>query len=258
MAQPKYWSRHPIDPAEAVELMRSRGLEPLDPYLNAKTRWRCLCMTTGKETAPTLDKVKSKDRHVCSWCAFNATVDPEAAAALMRASQLEPLVPFPGKSGIPWPCQCLACGSDTSPSYNNVQRRGHQCGTCGPTRSGFKSQNPAMVYLCVNARRGALKVGIGSPTSVRLDRHRVRGWATVMTVTVTGAAALAIERRVLNWWRNDLGLPPYLSAREMPQGGWTETVDLDAVDIPTVKAFIQALASKATDTPYAAILPTAA
>ena len=42
-----------------------------------------------------------------------------------------------------------------------------------------------------------------------------------------------------------LRLPPYLTATEMPQGGWTETVDMDAIDIPATIARIKELAIEA-------------
>ncbi|WP_458106729.1 hypothetical protein M1D51_12495 [Arthrobacter sp. R3-55] len=34
---------------------------------------------------------------------------------------------------------------------------------------------------------------------------------------------------MLTWWRDDLSLPPYLSEELMPVGGFTETVELEAV-----------------------------
>lgn len=219
--------------------MKSCGLDPQEPYKNAKSAWRCLCIFTGKETSPTFDKVKRKSQHICIWCAHNPPIDPKAAVGLMRAAQLEPLVPFPGKNNIPWLCRCLMCGNDTTPMYLNVQRRGHTCSACGRTRSGFKPLAQSLVYLCVHYDLGALKVGVGSPTSVRLATHRRRGWVVVTTRPTTGSVALAIERHILDWWRNDLGLPPYLSVREMQQGGWTETVDLDAVDMTAVIERIQ-------------------
>lgn len=98
-----------------------------------------------------------------------------------------------------------------------------------------------MVYLCANNELGALKVGVGAPTNVRIIEHAKRGWTTLITVPVPGRIALAIEKEILDWWRNDLGLPPYLSQCEMPQNGWTETVDLDAIDIPATIDRIQEL-----------------
>jgi hypothetical protein len=45
----------------------------------------------------------------------------------------------------------------------------------------------------------------------------------------TGLEARAVEQAVLDWMRLVLDLPPYLSAEVMPQGGWTETVAIEAL-----------------------------
>ena len=42
---------------------------------------------------------------------------------------------------------------------------------------------------------------------------------------------MAIEDNILDWWRTELTLPPYLGRYEMPQGGWTETVDSSEIDL---------------------------
>ena len=47
----------------------------------------------------------------------------------------------------------------------------------------------------------------------------------------TGEQAYGVEAAVLAWLRLELGLAPYLSAEEMPQAGWTETVGADSVDL---------------------------
>jgi hypothetical protein len=39
-----------------------------------------------------------------------------------------------------------------------------------------------------------------------------------------------LERQVLRWIREDLGLPPYLGKQEMLKtGGWTETFSIDGL-----------------------------
>jgi len=47
---------------------------------------------------------------------------------------------------------------------------------------------------------------------------------------------------VLRWWRRGLGLPPYLKREQMPQGGWTETVAVGAVDLAATVAHVCELA----------------
>ncbi|RAG82353.1 hypothetical protein DN069_27925 [Streptacidiphilus pinicola] len=53
----------------------------------------------------------------------------------------------------------------------------------------------------------------------------------LVTEDVPGEIALEIEEDILTWWRTDLGLRPYLTNHHMPQGGWTETVSEDSIDM---------------------------
>jgi hypothetical protein len=45
-----------------------------------------------------------------------------------------------------------------------------------------------------------------------------------------GDDAYEVEQMTLLWLREDLGLPPYLGKRNMPQHGYTETVSADEID----------------------------
>ena len=51
------------------------------------------------------------------------------------------------------------------------------------------------------------------------------------TLAVPGKRALVIEAEILDWWRGELALPAYLGQREMTQGGWTETVSAEEIDL---------------------------
>lgn len=309
MTQPRTWSRRPLDPDKAVELMLRNGLKPLVPYVNAKTPWRSLCITTEKETSPTFDKVKSKNKHVCVWCMPNAAVDLDGARQAMLARDLEPLEPYPGRNDRPWLCLCLRCGSKVKPLYAHIQQggarscstcksatcrdlrlsetdpaqaveemrnagfeplepfhgtksawsckcincgalrqpqlanirnRGDRCGDCG-AGGGFKVNKAAFVYLVYHEEHHAIKIGIGNVGANRLDLHRSGGWITLAVEHMPGEQAPLVEREILRWWRKELDLPPYLSKKEMPHNGWTETVDADAVDILATIARIRAL-----------------
>jgi hypothetical protein len=99
------------------------------------------------------------------------------------------------------------------------------------------------VYLLVHPTLGAAKVGIAAAAGFRLKAHAKHGWEAVASVEVPGPLAIEIEAAVLTWWRVGLGLPPYLSKNEMPQAGWTETVDADAIDIPATIRRIKELAT---------------
>lgn len=47
----------------------------------------------------------------------------------------------------------------------------------------------------------------------------------------TDRAAGEIKEDVLNRGRSGLALSPYLTTTEMPQDGWTETVDVEGIDL---------------------------
>lgn len=51
-----------------------------------------------------------------------------------------------------------------------------------------------------------------------------------------------IEDEILGWWRGELALPPYLGPQDMKQGGWTETVSAEEIDIAVTIRRIRDLA----------------
>jgi hypothetical protein len=149
----------------------------------------------------------------------------------MRTRALEPLEPYPGGVVRPWACCCMMCGRNVWPCYADIQRRiSDGCRSCARS-GGFRAFEDAMVYLMTHAGHGATKVGITNRAGRRVKLHQRYGWQVVTTVWVPGEVALRIEADVLNWWRLELGLPIYLGRNEMPQGGWTETVDSSEIDL---------------------------
>ncbi len=89
-----------------------------------------------------------------------------------------------------------------------------------------------MVYLIIHEGYGAAKIGITNSAGGRIITHRRRGWQVVTTVKVPGEVAWYIEANILSWWRLERRLPIYLGRNEMPQSGWTETVDSNEIDLP--------------------------
>ncbi|MDH6681033.1 hypothetical protein M2284_005276 [Rhodococcus sp. LBL1] len=60
----------------------------------------------------------------------NGLIDPEIAAEQMRAAGFEPLVPYPGRTNLSWPCRCKACGTEGRPRLNSIRNRGSGCRKC--------------------------------------------------------------------------------------------------------------------------------
>lgn len=219
-----------LSASEAEAVMHAAGLKLLEPYQGVMTPWRSRCSICGQEVSPLLSNIR-KGQAPCKWCAKHA-VDPLAAVEVMISAGLQPLEPYPGRHE-PWRCLCVACGNEVSPQYGAILDGGG-CRHCAI--SGFKPDKDAFVYLVTHAGYGAAKIGVSSTSGVRLLQHTRRGWEVVATVRVLGRAALRIEAEILRWWREELRLPAYLGQVEMPQNGWTETVDLNGINILAVIA----------------------
>jgi hypothetical protein len=87
----------------------------------------------------------------------------------------------------------------------------------------------------------AHKVGIGNSVRSRgrgrIAQHEKKGWKLYkqLDFEVTDDAYF-LEQDVLKWIREDKQLGIYLSEFEMPQGGYSETVDASEIDLPTIWA----------------------
>lgn len=217
-----------LDNGEATALMIENSLTPLEPYPGYNRSWKCKCEICGKTATPIYSVIK-RGGSGCEWCG-GWVVDPTEAAAVMRASGLNPLVPYPG-SLKPWKSRCLECEHVVSPRYNHVSRHGGRCKWC-VNASKFDAAAESIVYLAAHPTLHAVKIGIANMSGHRLGQHRKRGWEIVITIQVLGEHALKIEKEILDWWRNDLHLPVHLSKHEMPHRGWTETVDSAEVNLP--------------------------
>lgn len=116
--------------AEAVEVMRAAGLEPLEPYVSNVRRWRCRCLTCQREVTPTFATVQQGGG--CKYCGRRA-VDPDDAHRTMVDAGLAPLERYPGATK-PWRCTCATCGREVLPSYTSIQSGRGGCGFCAGIR----------------------------------------------------------------------------------------------------------------------------
>ena len=92
----------------------------------------------------------------------------------------------------------------------------------------------------------AHKIGIGNSVRSRgrsrIAQHEKKGWKLFkqMDFEVTDDAYL-IEQKVLDWLRQVKKLSVHLSEVEMPQGGFSETVDASEIGLPTIWAKVEEL-----------------
>ena len=176
----------------------------------------------------------------CRNCA-GQVVEADDAVAVMRAAGLEPLEPNVN-SLHPWRWRCTVCGSAVTPRHAYIRKGGGRRRNCATY--GFDHESPAHLYVLTDPVRGAHKVGVAGLDTTRLNLHSRRGWQVYRTLRFEGGEdAYQVEQAILRWWRDDLGLPPYLAECD----GWTETVDAEAVHLPTLWRKVLALSRMDTD-----------
>ena len=232
----RWCSGKAVDGEDAAALMRAASLEPLVAYPGRHAPWPCRCLRCGQTISPRYGAVKKGGG--CRYCNDTA-IKPDAAATAMRNAELAPLEPYPGSLAT-WRCRCLKCSRIVSPCYSTIQRGSGGCRWC--RNSGFKAADDAVVYLITHTDLLAAKIGITDSSGGRLKKHSTRGWQVLCTVTVSGERAMLIEDEILDWWRGELALPAFKGQQEMKQGGWTETVNAEEIDLAVTIRRIRRLA----------------
>jgi len=120
-------------------------------------------------------------------------------------------------------------GHEWESTVNN-RSHGQGCPEC-VEHGGFNPGNPGYVYFLEHRSLHAYKVGITNVGTNRLTAFQLTGWEIlVLELFAVGTHAQVVERAIKRWWRNDIGLPAYLTLADMPRtGGWTETISVDSV-----------------------------
>jgi hypothetical protein len=231
-------NRIPTD--QVMEVMFGAGYEPLEPYVSSGKRWKCKCLNCGKISSPRYNDVQQGNR--CGYCS-KVRVDEDDAIRIMLDAKLEPLEPFK-TANTKWKCKCLVCENIVFPRYGTIQARRGGCGYCA--NYGFSLDQPAFIYLITNEELSAHKIGItnlhDSKENSRMMKHRRNGWITYRTMEFSkGKSAAEVEQKVISWLRSELGLQRFLVAEQMPQGGFTETIDASEIDLPTIWAKVEEL-----------------
>lgn len=217
--------------AEAIKIARSKGFEPLESFRGRHYSWKCKCMKCGEIIAPHYAGIVTGGG--CRFCS-GLVVDPNSAIQIMKKASLLPIVSYPG-AGKPWLSKCMKCDREVSPRYSSVNRGIGGCKFC--STHGYDFSKGGILYLITHEFLNSHKIGITNEGAKekRLEKHTKEGWEVYRThYFVDGNSAFEVEQEVLSWWRSELGLQIYLSVSEMPQGGFTETVDASEIDIYTI------------------------
>lgn len=131
-----------ISEKDAIKIMKSVGLIPLEPYKNSNTPWKAQCKKCKKIVSPHFGLVKSRGSG-CAYCA-ETRVDPVDAVNLFKSVKLKPLTKYPGNK-VPWNSIHIPCGREVSPTYLAIKRGQGPCKFCG--RVAVHPKNAEELFL---------------------------------------------------------------------------------------------------------------
>lgn len=227
-----FCSKRRVHMDDMLKLLEANKLKPIGQFINGKTPWLCQCTKCKREVFPRINDLRA-GQSGCIYCA-KLRVDEREAIKLAQKNGFTPLVKYPG-ANTGWDCICNVCGQVSKPHYTSMQQGINRCKFCAT--GGFDFNAPAIIYLITNDKLGAHKIGVAGAAkhNERLSKHAKQGWTLYKHREFKkGVDAFNIEGKILHWWRYQKNLPPYLSVEQMPQAGWSETVDASELDLSTI------------------------
>ena len=236
----------PVDKKEALKIMKKANLKPLEPFVNANTKWKCECLRCHRIISPKYSKIQ-QGQLGCKQCGYivaaNKNRIPEKLAIkIMRRAKLMPLETYRG-DGVKWKCKCMKCGNIVYPMLTNIKQKNGGCVYCAD--KGLDFTKPAYLYLLTNSRFGAHKVGVGNfedgKKNDRITKFRKYGWELYKRWDFeNGFAAHSCEQLVLKHLRKELKLPPFMILELMKEtGGHSETVEADSITLLELEKIIK-------------------
>jgi hypothetical protein len=234
-----FCSRKRVHMDDILILLSEKKLKPIGSFVNGKTPWICQCLKCKREVRPRVNDLRA-GQSGCIYCA-GLRIDEKVAIRLANKNGFTPLVPYPGaKKG--WESVCNLCGQISKPHYTSMQQGMNRCKFC--STGGFDFNEPAIVYLITHEQLGAHKIGVAGAAkhNERLKKHQKQGWIIYKHIEFKrGVQAFNVESKVLHWLRYQKKLTPYLSMEQMPQAGWSETIDASEIELVTIWAKVKEL-----------------
>lgn len=235
-----YCARRKVDPDEAKLAMLKHGAKPLEPYPGARSQWSCECLKCGRKITPDYSSVINIGANPCGYCA-GKRVDPNTAFEVMMGAGLTPLEVY-ARADKPWRCTCNKCQKVVTPTYTSIRLGQGGCRYCA--NKGLDYNESAYLYLITHQTLSAHKVGIANTTTRvnRIKEHQKFGWELFKKIDYdSGDEAFQIEQLVISWLRQEKGLGIHLSKEQLPQGGYSETVDATEIELVTIWAKVEEL-----------------
>lgn len=235
-----YCSNRIVDISAAKRILKENQVEPLEEKpLSLRKGWKCKCLRCERTIQVYLTNLY-RGSDPCKFCSGKA-VDPKSAEELMRSVNLIPLEPY-SHSTAKWKCLHTVCNNTVYPMYASIRDGQGGCMFCA--EKGMDMNIPSYLYLIETEDKTAFKIGVGNfvknPRTDRIKAHLRNKWRVLeIWKFETGAEAYAREQEVLTHIRVNLKLPPFLSKADMPQGGWTETLEHEASSHLALKEIVE-------------------
>lgn len=225
---------------KALAFVQAKGLDPVSSYKSAQSKWKLKCRTCKKADFYVYSWMKSQN-YGCVYCSRHK-IDPKDAMRKFKTMGFEPLEPYiSSRKGIK--VRCLNCNMTYSKTFDSLQS-GRGCKYCQTAAMDLLA--PAYFYIIQNDELRALKVGISNliRRTDRIKAHEKQGWSLLYRQDLdTGEMAFQLEQQILSWLRQEKNLGIYLIKDQMPQGGWTETVDADEISLLEIRYYFENLLS---------------
>ena len=140
-----YCAGKKVDPSDAIALMRSKNLEPLEPFRSSKSKWKCRCLKCDSLVEPTYGMV-SLGGGGCLKCGYETAgkknrISETSAVEIMLKSGLRPLEPYKNFD-TKWVSECLRCGEIVKPRLHAIQSGQGGCIKCGIKTASDKKRIP--------------------------------------------------------------------------------------------------------------------
>ena len=131
-----------LDPKVAEAVMLRAGLKPLEPYVSALAKWKCLHLKCGEVVYPKYNSIQS-GHGGCKKCGTatgseRSRLSQTEVDSRLKAKGLVALEKYVNSS-TSLKCRCLKCGNFQSVKFeyiNNV----HGCSVCGLKFGGMKQR----------------------------------------------------------------------------------------------------------------------
>jgi hypothetical protein len=122
-----------MDSKVAIQLMKDADLEPLEDYVNSKTKWKCRCLSCGDIVYPKLNGIQSGEGG-CYKCGMKTagvsnTLDSEQAIQRVKAAGFTPLEPYTNAI-TKWKMRHNFCNSIVYPKLNNISSNSSKTPGC--------------------------------------------------------------------------------------------------------------------------------